>query len=129
MSPLGLTLDKPGQGEVGLEFWPLCDRETPSCSLHGAMNRVAAGPLWRCLSCNIGVEWPLAFASSRADTGPASGAARFDGAAGSKPKSSWASGTCTAPAAPHRHQPAAGDAISDGPGRRETATGPTGDAQ
>lgn len=52
--PLGLTLDKPHQGKLGWETFPA--GVYPSCSKHGAMNRVASAPLWRCLNCNIGGE-------------------------------------------------------------------------
>jgi hypothetical protein len=56
MAPLGLTLEKSGQGEPGwAEFMA---GRYPACSAHGAMNRVSPPPaqLWRCLNCNIGVE-------------------------------------------------------------------------
>lgn len=53
-TPLGLTLDKPGQGVAGTAQFRA--GTYPACSEHGAMNRVAAAPLWRCLNCNIGIE-------------------------------------------------------------------------
>lgn len=53
-TPLGLTLPKPGQGMAGTAVFPA--GRYPACSEHGAMNRVAAAPLWRCLNCNVGVE-------------------------------------------------------------------------
>lgn len=53
-TPLGLTLDKPHQGVAGTALFMA--GYYPACSKHGAMNRVAAAPLWRCLTCNIGVE-------------------------------------------------------------------------
>lgn len=53
-NPLGLTIPKACQGIAGTaEF--IAGRY-PACSKHGAMNRVSAGQLWRCLNCNIGVE-------------------------------------------------------------------------
>ena len=58
ITPLPLTQVKPGQGEPTMRFWPLCGYETPACTLHGAMNRVTPDrDWWRCLTCNIGVEW------------------------------------------------------------------------
>lgn len=53
-TPLGLTIEKPGQGVAGTAEFPA--GRYPACSEHGAMNRVAAAPLWRCPTCNIGVE-------------------------------------------------------------------------
>ncbi len=29
----------------------------PACSRHGAMNRVSRQQMWRCLECNIGIEY------------------------------------------------------------------------
>jgi hypothetical protein len=52
--PLGNTLTKAGQGEYGLADFPA--GTYPACSVHGAMNKVAPAPLWRCLACNIGCE-------------------------------------------------------------------------
>lgn len=52
--PLGNTLPKPHQGIAGHAIFAAgC---FPACSEHGAMNKVAPAPLWRCLTCNIGVE-------------------------------------------------------------------------
>ena len=51
---LGNTIPKPSQGEYGLADFPA--GTYPACSKHGAMNRVAPAPLWRCLTCNIGCE-------------------------------------------------------------------------
>jgi hypothetical protein len=48
--PLGNTDVKPAKA------WPSSAGRYPACSLHGAMNKVAPAPLWRCLNCNIGVE-------------------------------------------------------------------------
>lgn len=59
--PLGNTIAKPGQGLAGSARF-LAGRY-PACSEHGAMNKVAPAPLWRCLNCNIGVE----LASTRMD--------------------------------------------------------------
>lgn len=45
------------QGEFGLADFPA--GTYPSCSLHGAMNRVSVNnDLWRCLTegCNVGCE-------------------------------------------------------------------------
>lgn len=54
LKPLGLTIAKPDQGVAG---WATFSAgRYPACSLHGAMNRVAPAPLWRCLACNIGIE-------------------------------------------------------------------------
>ena len=52
--PLGLTLTKSGQGVAGTALF--LAGYYPACSEHGAMNKVAPAPLWRCLNCNIGVE-------------------------------------------------------------------------
>lgn len=52
--PLGNTDVKPGQGVAGMAEFSA--GRYPACSLHGAMNKVAPAPLWRCLNCNIGVE-------------------------------------------------------------------------
>ncbi len=54
MVALGLTIPKPHQGELGWAQF-LAGRY-PACSKHGAMNKVAPAPLWRCLNCNIGAE-------------------------------------------------------------------------
>lgn len=54
MTPLGLTLEKPGQGITGWATF-LAGRY-PACSNHGAMNKVAPVKLWRCINCNIGAE-------------------------------------------------------------------------
>ncbi len=57
MKPLGNTIVKPGQGEAGWALFPA--GEYPSCSIHGAMNKVSRdAQLWRCLQCNIGIELP-----------------------------------------------------------------------
>ena len=53
-TPLGLTLPKSGQGIAGTATFRA--GVYPACSEHGAMNRVAVAPLWRCLGCNIGIE-------------------------------------------------------------------------
>jgi hypothetical protein len=53
-TPLGLTITKPGQGVAGTAMFPA--GEYPACSRHGALNRVAQAQLWRCPTCNIGVE-------------------------------------------------------------------------
>ncbi len=53
-TPLGNTLVKPEQGIAGTALFPA--GEYPACSIHGAMNKVAPALLWRCLTCNIGVE-------------------------------------------------------------------------
>lgn len=52
--PLGLTVKKAHQGQAGTALFPA--GRYPACSAHGAMNKVAPAPLWRCLMCNIGVE-------------------------------------------------------------------------
>lgn len=54
--PLGLTIKKPGQGKAGIaDFSAGC---YPACSIHGAMNKVSKDAnLWRCLICNIGIEY------------------------------------------------------------------------
>lgn len=54
--PLGLTEAKAGQGEPGIADFSA--GTYPACSLHGAMNRVSRRQMWRCLQCNIGVEYP-----------------------------------------------------------------------
>jgi hypothetical protein len=54
MTPLGRTIEKPGQGVAGWAEFPA--GRYPACSKHGAMNRVATVQLWRCPACNIGVE-------------------------------------------------------------------------
>lgn len=57
LTPLEKTLEKPGQGEYGLEVF-YAHMEWPSCSKHGAMNKVSGDrDWWRCLTCNIGCEW------------------------------------------------------------------------
>lgn len=50
--PLGNTLMKLGQGMASFQAG-----RYPACSEHGAMNKVSKdAELWRCLTCNIGVE-------------------------------------------------------------------------
>lgn len=56
LTPLPLTDPHPFQGEAVMRDFPA--GRYPSCSKHGAMNRVTAEKdWWRCLACNIGVEW------------------------------------------------------------------------
>lgn len=67
-APLGLTLKKPGQGEIGTMIFTA--GLYPACSEHGAMNKVAKdAQLWRCLNCNIGAEFtgPTPWGSLRED--------------------------------------------------------------
>lgn len=52
--PLGNTITKAGQGIAGTASFMA--GVYPACSEHGAMNKVASAPLWRCLTCNIGVQ-------------------------------------------------------------------------
>lgn len=54
--PLGLTLPKPEQGNVGIADF--IAGTYPACSNHGAMNRVAShSQVWRCLNCNVGADF------------------------------------------------------------------------
>lgn len=69
LKALPLTIEKSGAGEFGLEKFSA--GIYPSCSLHGAMNRVSEkSDFWRCITavgtaangapvglCNIGCEW------------------------------------------------------------------------
>ncbi len=52
--PLGNTLIKSGQGVSGTAQF--LAGIYPACSEHGAMNKVSFASLWRCPTCNIGVE-------------------------------------------------------------------------
>jgi hypothetical protein len=55
--PLGLsTALRVGHGQPGLAEFPA--GTYPACSVHGAMNRVSRAQMWRCLECNIGIEYP-----------------------------------------------------------------------
>lgn len=53
--PLGLTIEKSGQGKSGIADF--MGGTYPACSIHGAMNRVSFAQMWRCLRCNIGIEY------------------------------------------------------------------------
>jgi len=53
--PLGLTIKKSNQGTPGIADFSA--GIYPACSLHGAMNRVSSAQMWRCLQCNIGIEY------------------------------------------------------------------------
>lgn len=53
--PLGNTLSKLGQGIPGIADFSA--GTYPACSIHGAMNRVSPAQMWRCLQCNIGIEY------------------------------------------------------------------------
>lgn len=56
LTPLPLTQKKKGQGGAVMQVHPA--GRYPSCSAHGAMNRVTdKADWWRCLTCNIGVAW------------------------------------------------------------------------
>lgn len=62
--PLGNTIAKDSQGFAG--FADFAAGRYPACSRHGAMNRVSPEQLWRCLTCNIGME---ILPKKRIDTG------------------------------------------------------------
>lgn len=52
---LGLTIINPAQGITGIADFSA--GTYPACSFHGAMNRVSTAQMWRCLQCNIGIEY------------------------------------------------------------------------
>ena len=46
--------DSVSNGKVFLKTDSINVQETPHCIIHGAMNKVDANGLWRCLTCNAG---------------------------------------------------------------------------